>query len=182
MSNSDRKAKVLDKRTKEQKFYNFCTYVLMSKTPKSIFCTYVLLSKTPKSIFPSYVLVSKTYVLVSKPKKNLYLCAKLQNSKNTMLKHIVLFQLKPELTEEQRQSVMDNFKKGIMELPAIIPEIQSIAVNFNCNPAEQWDICLESTFASLEALDGYAQHPAHKAVGAELRPNICGRSCVDYIL
>ena len=99
-----------------------------------------------------------------------------------MLKHIVLFQLKPELTEAQRQSVMDNFKQGIMALPAIIPEIQSIAVNFNCNPAEQWDICLESTFASLEALDIYAQHPAHKAVGAELRPNICGRSCVDYIL
>ncbi len=97
-----------------------------------------------------------------------------------MLKHIVLFQLKPELTAEQRQAVMDNFKEGIMALPAIIPEIQSIAVNFNCNPAEQWDICLESTFASLEALDVYVQHPAHKAVGAELRPNICGRSCVDY--
>lgn len=40
-----------------------------------------------------------------------------------MLKHIVLFQLKPELTEAQRQSVMDNFKQGIMALPAIIPEI-----------------------------------------------------------
>ena len=97
-----------------------------------------------------------------------------------MLKHLVLFQLKPELSAEQRQAVMENFKQGIMALPAIIPEIQSIAVNFNCNPSEQWDICLESTFASLEALDVYAQHPAHKAEGAELRPNICGRSCVDY--
>ena len=97
-----------------------------------------------------------------------------------MLKHIVLFQLKPELSAEQRQAVMENFKQGIMALPSIIPEIQSIAVNFNSNPAEQWDICLESTFASLEALDIYAQPPAHKTGGAELRPNICGRSCVDY--
>lgn len=97
-----------------------------------------------------------------------------------MIKHIVLFQLKPELTLEQRQEVMLNFKAGIDALPAIIPEIRSIEVNFNSNPAEAWHICLESTFDSLEALDAYANHPDHKAVGAALRPHMQARSCVDY--
>ena len=31
-----------------------------------------------------------------------------------MLKHIVLFQLKPELSAEQRQTVMENFKQGMI--------------------------------------------------------------------
>ena len=97
-----------------------------------------------------------------------------------MIKHIVLFQLKGELSPEQRQSVMDEFKKGIDALPAIIPEIKSISVNFNCNPNEAWHICLESTFDTIEDLETYANHPDHKAVGAALRPNMAARSCVDY--
>jgi hypothetical protein len=99
-----------------------------------------------------------------------------------MIKHIVLFQLKPELTPEQREEVMLNFKSGIDALPAIIPEIRSIEVHFNCNPAEAWHISLESTFDSLEALEVYAQHPDHKAVGAALRPYMAARSCVDYVI
>ncbi|MBO5699046.1 MAG: Dabb family protein [Bacteroidaceae bacterium] len=97
-----------------------------------------------------------------------------------MIKHIVLFQLKDELTQEQRAEVMNTFKAGIEQLPAVIIEIVDISVNFNCNEAEAWDICLESTFASMADLETYAQHPDHKAVGAALRPHMAARSCVDY--
>ena len=58
------------------------------------------------------------------------------------VKHIVQFQLKEELTEEQRLPIMQAFKAGIDALPATIPTIRDIHVGFNINPAEAWHICL----------------------------------------
>ena len=60
------------------------------------------------------------------------------------VKHIVQFQLKEELTEEQRLPIMQAFKAGIEALPATIPTIREIRVGFNINPAEAWHICLRA--------------------------------------
>ena len=43
-----------------------------------------------------------------------------------MVKHIVLFQLAPEMEAERKKNVMDAFKEGIEALPAKIPFIRKI--------------------------------------------------------
>ena len=97
-----------------------------------------------------------------------------------MVKHIVLFQLKKDLPADRRHEVMMAFKSGIEALPATIPSIRKVRVAFKINPAEQWDICLESAFDSLADATAYGQHPAHQAVAGALKPHVAARSCVDF--
>ena len=97
-----------------------------------------------------------------------------------MVKHIVLFKLKKELSEEVRTEVMNSFKEGIENLKGRIEEIRCIEVGFNCNADEAWHICLNSTFDDMDALRTYATHPLHLAVAGVLKPHVEARSCVDY--
>jgi hypothetical protein len=66
-----------------------------------------------------------------------------------MVKHIVFFKLKNTLSPEEKAQVTRDFKAAIEALPAQIPFIRRVYVSGNINPAEQWDICLESEFDSL---------------------------------
>ncbi|MGN0086446.1 MAG: Dabb family protein [Alloprevotella sp.] len=97
-----------------------------------------------------------------------------------MVRHIVLFQLKPTLTESQRTAAIEDFKSGIERLPELIPFIRTIEVGTNCNVDEVWDVCLNSSFDTLDDVRRYATHPDHVAVAGRLKPYLAGRSCVDY--
>ena len=97
-----------------------------------------------------------------------------------MLKHIVLFKLKESLSATVKQDVMNRFKAAIEALPATISTIRHIHVGFNVNPAEQWDICLDSEFDNLEDMKAYATHPAHLAAAGLLKDAKEGRACTDY--
>lgn len=97
-----------------------------------------------------------------------------------MVKHIVLFQLKDELTVQEKNEIYLQFKQGIEALPSQIPSIKQIFVGRNVNPDEAWDICLKGDFATLEEVVAYGKNPIHLKVSAALKPHLKGRSCVDY--
>ena len=97
-----------------------------------------------------------------------------------MVKHIVLFKLKEELSQAEKQAVMNRFKAAIEALPARIPFIRHIFVGFNMNPDEQWDMCLDSAFDTLEDVRAYSTHPDHLAASALLKDYKQDRACTDY--
>lgn len=97
-----------------------------------------------------------------------------------MVKHIVLFKLKETLSEEEKKDVMNRFKVAIEALPEKIDFIRQVFVGLNCNAAEQWDICLESTFDTLEDVKAYSVHPAHVAAAAVIKDAKADRACADY--
>ena len=97
-----------------------------------------------------------------------------------MVKHIVMFKLKDTLSKEEKLVVMKDFKAAIEALPAQIDVIRKIFVGFNINEAEQWDICLESEFDSLDDVKVYAAHPAHVAAAGILKDAKQDRACADY--
>ena len=97
-----------------------------------------------------------------------------------MVKHIVLFKLKESLTSVEKADVMNRFKAAIEALPQKIDFIRDIRVGLNINPDEQWDICLDSTFDSLDDVKAYAVHPDHVAAAGILKDAKDGRACVDY--
>lgn len=99
---------------------------------------------------------------------------------SSMVKHIVLFKLKETLPQEEKMKVMNSFKAAIEALPASIPFIRKVFVGLNVNPAEAWDICLESEFDTLEDVKAYAVHPNHVAAAAILKDAKQDRACVDY--
>lgn len=97
-----------------------------------------------------------------------------------MVKHIVLFRLKESLTSAEKTDVMNRFKAAIEALPEKIDFIRDIRVGLNINPDEQWDICLDSTFDSLDDVKAYAVHPDHVAAAGILKDAKDGRACTDY--
>lgn len=97
-----------------------------------------------------------------------------------MVKHIVLFKLKNEVSAEEKQAVALKFKTAIEALPAVIPFIKHVEVGININPDEQWNIALYSEFNTLEEVKAYATHPAHVAAAKLLADVKESRSCVDY--
>lgn len=97
-----------------------------------------------------------------------------------MVKHIVLFKLKNEVSDAVKLEAMTAFKQAIEALPAKISVIRKIEVGLNINPAEAWHIALYSEFDSLEDVKFYATHPDHVAAGKLLAEVKESRACVDY--
>ncbi len=96
-----------------------------------------------------------------------------------MVKHIVLFKLKDEVSAEEKRAVMTKFKEAIEALPAKISVIRKVEVGLNMNPGETWNIALYSEFDTLEDVKYYATHPDHVAAGKILAETKESRACVD---
>ena len=98
-----------------------------------------------------------------------------------MVRHIVLFKLKAFDSETEKQAKMTEIKNRLEALDGIIPELKKIHVGLNINPAEKWDIVLETEFESLKDLDIYANHPDHVAVSKGIIGAVKeDRACVDF--
>jgi len=98
-----------------------------------------------------------------------------------MVKHIILWQLKDELSEEDKENVKAGIKEGLEGLAGKIPGLTDIHVQTECLASSNADVMLDSTFESEEALKAYAVHPEHVKVADEnVRPFTKSRSCLDY--
>ena len=98
-----------------------------------------------------------------------------------MVKHVILWQLKDELSEMEKSAVMQEIKAGLEGLAGKIPGLVEVHVNINGLPSSTADLMLDTTFESAEALKGYAVHPAHVAVAnGKVRPFTKTRVCLDY--
>ncbi|MBR5637006.1 MAG: Dabb family protein [Pseudobutyrivibrio sp.] len=98
-----------------------------------------------------------------------------------MVKHIILWTLKDELSAEEKEQVKKEIKEGLEGLAGKIPGMIDIKVNINGLASSNADLMLDSTFESEEALKGYAVHPEHVAVAdGKVRPYTKIRSCLDF--
>ena len=98
-----------------------------------------------------------------------------------MIKHIILWTLKPELTDEEKKAVSLNIKKQLENLNGKIEGLISIKVRINELPTSNVDVMLDSSFESGEALAFYASHPLHlDAANNHIRPYYSERRCFDF--
>lgn len=98
-----------------------------------------------------------------------------------MVKHVILWTLKNEYTEEQLAEIKAGIKEGLEGLAGKIPGLTKIHVVTEGLPSSNVDVMLDSTFESAEALKNYATHPEHVAVAdGKVRPFTASRSCMDY--
>ena len=98
-----------------------------------------------------------------------------------MVKHIILWTLKDELSAEEKEQVKLGIKEGLEGLAGKIPGMVDIKVNINGLASSNADLMLDSTFENEEALKGYAVHPDHVAVAdGKVRPYTKIRSCLDF--
>lgn len=98
-----------------------------------------------------------------------------------MVKHVILWQLKDELTEEQKKVVKAEIKEGLEGLQGKVPGLVDIHVNIDPLDSSNVDLMLDSTLEDEAALKGYAVHPEHVAVAdGKVRPYTKTRSCMDF--
>ena len=98
-----------------------------------------------------------------------------------MVKHVILWQLKDELSEAEKQNAKQQIKAGLEGLAGKVPGLVDIKVNINGLSTSNADVMLDSTLESFDALKAYAVHPAHVAVAeGAVKPNTKLRVCLDY--
>ncbi len=84
-----------------------------------------------------------------------------------MVKHIVVWKLKPTAEGRDRSANAGRMKAVLEELRGKIPGLRHLEVGINFNPTDAaYDVALYSEFDSRQALEGYQTHPEHvKAMG-----------------
>lgn len=98
-----------------------------------------------------------------------------------MIRHIVMFKLKEFENAEAKQAKLNEIKERLEALIDKIEVLKYIHVDFNCNPAETWELILTTELATLEDVNTYANHPEHVAVAKGIiGPVKADRACVDY--
>ena len=98
-----------------------------------------------------------------------------------MVKHVILWTLKDELSTEEKVNIKKDIKEGLEGLKGKVPGIVEIKVNINGLESSNADLMLDSTFEDEVALKNYAVHPEHVAVADnKVRPYTKLRSCLDY--
>ena len=98
-----------------------------------------------------------------------------------MIKHVILWQLKDELTAEEKAEVKKGIKEGLEGLAGKIPGLTEIKVQIEGLASSNAEVMLDSTFEDESALKVYATHPEHVAVAdGKVRPYTKARFCMDY--
>ena len=99
-----------------------------------------------------------------------------------MVKHIILWTLRSELSEDEKNSVKAGIKAGLESLKGVVPGLVDVNVIIDGRLASSnADVMLDCTLESEEALKAYAVHPAHVAVAdSKIRPYTLVRSCLDF--
>lgn len=100
-----------------------------------------------------------------------------------MVKHVILWKLKEEFSEEEKKKIKLEIKDGLEALVGVVPGLLEVKVNIEGLPSSNADLMLDSLLESEEALKGYAIHPAHVAVAdSKVRPYTRTRVCLDYMV
>lgn len=98
-----------------------------------------------------------------------------------MVRHIILWTLKDELSAEEKAEAKKNIKAGLEGLKGKVPGIIEIKVHTEGLPSSNADLMLDSCFESEDALKGYAVHPEHVSVAENIvRPYSKTRTCLDF--
>ena len=97
-----------------------------------------------------------------------------------MVKHIILWTLK-EYSESEKTTIKKGIKENLEGLMGKIDGLTEIKVYTDGLASSNADLMLDSSFVSVDALNGYAVHPEHVYVADTfVRPFTAQRSCLDF--
>lgn len=99
-----------------------------------------------------------------------------------MVRHMVFWKYKDEITEEERSKLGEEAKQKLEALTGVIPGLLSLKVVTKTLPtgSDNCDLMLDSTLINKEALDVYQNHEEHLKAASFVRAIVGSRICVDY--
>ncbi|MEE1032141.1 MAG: Dabb family protein [Ruminococcus sp.] len=100
-----------------------------------------------------------------------------------MVKHIILWQLKDEYSEEEKANIKKGMKEGLESLCGKVPGLLEARVRYDGLASSTAEVMLDSAFTDEAALKAYKHHPEHvKVADGKVRPFVKTRVCMDYIV
>ena len=99
-----------------------------------------------------------------------------------MVKHIVLWDLREDLTKEEQLEAMEGIKSRLEALVGKIDGLLDAKVYFDMIDTCNSRIVLDSTLESEEALRGYIVHPEHKLAGTYVKSKVANKRSADFFI
>ncbi|MGB5228054.1 Dabb family protein [Eudoraea sp.] len=124
-------------------------------------------------------LVSLSFTSIKMDKKLNGTKTELQNTNDSVLRHVVLFKFKKETSEDQ----LESFEKAFASLADKIPQISDFEWGLNNSPEgldKGFTHCFFVSFKSEEDRAIYLPHPDHKAFVSLIGPSVDDVLVVDY--
>ncbi|MDE7445974.1 MAG: Dabb family protein [Lachnospiraceae bacterium] len=97
-----------------------------------------------------------------------------------MVHHIVLWNLKEDLSEQEKKEAALEIKRRLEAVADTVEGVVSLEVVIEAMESSNKEIALISRFETEEALKAYQVSPAHVEAGGYIRTVTSGRSCFDY--
>ena len=98
-----------------------------------------------------------------------------------MIKHIIIWNFKEELSDEEKVSYAARIKEGLEGLVGKVPGLVEVHVHTEGLASSNADLMLDAVLENEEALKGYAVHPEHVAIAnSKVRPYTMSRTCLDF--
>lgn len=98
-----------------------------------------------------------------------------------MVHHIVMWNFRPEVPEEEKAGRMKDMAQHLEGLVGKVPGLLSAKFLTAPLPSSTHDIALVTTLEKPEDVAVYASHPEHvKTADTYVRPYVCDRACLDY--
>jgi len=94
-----------------------------------------------------------------------------------MIRHVVMFKLKPGYSGEEKKKHLAHIKSGLERLVGVVPGLVSLHVAISPLPGSECDFMLDSELESRDALAAYQRHPEHVAMAEYIggvRESRCG--------
>lgn len=97
-----------------------------------------------------------------------------------MVKHIIIWDFKSELSDDDRANYSSTIKSGLEGLKGVVEGLVDIKVHTVFLESSNGNLMLDSTFTDKVALEGYQTNPYHLKVAEIVRSVVSSRKCVDY--
>lgn len=93
-----------------------------------------------------------------------------------------MWQLLDNAQGKSKQENAQIIKESLEALSGKIDGLLSIEVGINHpeTPASNYDVVLNCTLSTIEALNAYQVHPLHVEAATYIKQVVCARVCVDY--
>ena len=86
-----------------------------------------------------------------------------------MVKHIVMWKLKEDFSENEKREIAETFKTKLEALDDLMEGVLKIKVETSPLTSSNVDLMLDSEFDSVDTLNAYQVHPKHKEVASYLK-------------
>lgn len=98
-----------------------------------------------------------------------------------MIRHVILWQLKDELTDEEKENLKQKIKESLEGLQGKIDGLLYVKVVIDGLSSSNADVYLDSAETDEKALDVYQNYPEHVDIKKNLiAPNAKTRICMDF--